>query len=150
MRIRLAKPDERELLDALAFRSKAHWGYDDDFMEKCREALCVKAEQIERGDVKVLVTRDGIVGFFCLCRDGNKAWLDALFVDPGFMGLGYGKALFRAAAKHAARRGIGSFTIDADPFARGFYEKMGATCVGTVESTVVANRMLPLMEYTIV
>lgn len=31
--IRRARADEAGTLSELAFRSKAHWGYDDDFME---------------------------------------------------------------------------------------------------------------------
>ena len=31
--IREARPDEAELLSELAFRSKAHWGYDAEFLE---------------------------------------------------------------------------------------------------------------------
>jgi hypothetical protein len=37
--IRPAQADEVEALTALALRSKAHWGYDDAFMEACRAEL---------------------------------------------------------------------------------------------------------------
>jgi hypothetical protein len=36
--IRPARPDEAEALTALFYRSKAHWGYDDDFMAWVRSA----------------------------------------------------------------------------------------------------------------
>ncbi len=34
--IRAARPGEADALSALCLRSKAHWGYDDDFLERCR------------------------------------------------------------------------------------------------------------------
>ena len=39
--IRDASPGDCEALSALAFSSKAHWGYDDAFMAACRDELTV-------------------------------------------------------------------------------------------------------------
>jgi hypothetical protein len=37
-----------------------------------------------------------------------------------------------------------SLDIEADPFAAGFYERMGARRIGTVASGVIPGRWLPL------
>jgi len=40
-------------------------------------------------------------------------------------------------------------TIRADPFAQGFYESMGAVCVGSTRSDAIPGRRLPLMVYDV-
>ena len=42
--IRAARSDEAGLLSEIAFRSKAYWGYSEEFMVSCREELTVTAE----------------------------------------------------------------------------------------------------------
>jgi hypothetical protein len=49
MRIRPARPDEATDLSALAMRSKAYWGYDDDFLRACR--AYVRHGAVREGDV---------------------------------------------------------------------------------------------------
>jgi hypothetical protein len=49
---RLARRAEAPLLSDLALRSKRHWGYDDDFMNRCRRQLMVDPDQIARGRVE--------------------------------------------------------------------------------------------------
>ena len=40
---RSAKPEEADALSALAFRSKAYWGYGAEFLEACRSELTLTA-----------------------------------------------------------------------------------------------------------
>lgn len=48
MLIRLARVTEAEILSDLALRSKAHWGYDAEFIEACRDELTVDASEVAR------------------------------------------------------------------------------------------------------
>jgi hypothetical protein len=48
--IRPARPAEAAELTALARRSKASWGYSEQFMRSCEVELSYDALQIERGD----------------------------------------------------------------------------------------------------
>jgi GNAT superfamily N-acetyltransferase len=144
--IRPARPAERPLLDALCFRAKAHWGYDAEFMAKCRPALCVAAAAIAAGRVFVAVDAEGRpLGVAALdLASADTAVLDLLFVEPGRIGSGLGAALFRHAANAARNARAMSLDIEADPFAAGFYERMGARRIGTVASGVIPGRWLPL------
>ncbi|WP_437954775.1 hypothetical protein WME76_24755 [Sorangium sp. So ce119] len=54
--IRLARLDEAGALTALCRRSKAHWGYNDDFLRLAAPALLVDAEAI--GERRVFVSVD--------------------------------------------------------------------------------------------
>ena len=65
--IRPATAAEAPALSELCRRSKAHWGYDDDFMAACVEELTVRPERY--GANEVWVADDGApVGLYELAR----------------------------------------------------------------------------------
>ena len=46
-RVRRAGPGDAAALSSLAFRSKASWGYDIEFMKRCRQELTYSGDDIE-------------------------------------------------------------------------------------------------------
>ncbi|WP_433928471.1 GNAT family N-acetyltransferase [Sorangium cellulosum] len=144
--IRLARLDEAGALTALCRRSKAHWGYDDDFLRLAAPALLVDAEAIGERRVFVSVDReDRALGVGRLDIEApDVAELGLLFVDPPAMGLGVGTGLFVHVAAEARRRGCCRMTILADPFAAPFYERMGARYLRQAPSDAIPGRTLPL------
>ncbi|WP_437955719.1 GNAT family N-acetyltransferase [Sorangium sp. So ce119] len=144
--IRLARLDEAGSLTALCRRSKAHWGYDDDFLRLAAPALLVDAEAIGERRVFVSVDReDRALGVARLDIEApDVAELGLLFVDPPAMGLGVGTGLFVHVAAEARRRGCCRMTILADPFAAPFYERMGARYLRQAPSDAIPGRTLPL------
>ncbi|MEM1137050.1 MAG: GNAT family N-acetyltransferase [Bacteroidota bacterium] len=146
--IRKAKTSEAALLTILAFSSKAYWGYDDGFMESCREELQISEEKILENSCFVAEHNAEIVGFYMLETIGPaKMELDMLFVDPKFIGKGLGKQLFIHAIKIVEQQSFKEIIIQADPYAQPFYEKMGAILKGYIPSQSISNRNLPLMQY---
>ncbi len=146
MQVRAASIQDRDYLIALTFRSKATWGYDAAFMENVREELKVPVVHIEAGYVHVLEDAGTIIGFFSLIQGKEKWELDFAFLDPPYIGKGYGRALWEAILQQARSRGITSFTITADPNAEGFYLRMGAERIGEVPSGSIKSRMIPLLR----
>ena len=147
--IRRARPAEASDLSALAFRSKAHWGYDADFLEACREDLTLSAGDIEACQVYVLEAQGRLAGFYRLQAGDAAAELVDLFVEPGAIGHGHGKRLWQHALAIAERSGFECVVLQSDPHAEGFYRAMGARRVGTTPSTVFPGRVLPLMALTL-
>jgi GNAT superfamily N-acetyltransferase len=146
--IRPARPDESSAISALAFRSKAHWGYDAAFLERCREDLSISAKEIATSIVVVHVGPAGIDGFYRLTTlDDRLACLDSLFVDPAAIGAGVGRRLWEHAVSTARALGFLAMEFQSDPHAEGFYLAMGATRIGDSESTVTPGRLLPLMRF---
>lgn len=145
IRIRPAQPEEAPQLSELAFRSKAHWGYDDRFMAQCRKPLRVSPENIAEGRVFVLEDQGRIRGFYELTGEGAVKELSFLFVEPADIGKGYGRALWLHAVRTAEVRGADRILIHSDPHAEPFYRAMGAERVVEVPSTAIPGRMLPLM-----
>ena len=148
MTIRQARPEEAHLLTGLAMRSKAFWGYDDEFMEACRSVLTVTEDKIRRHQVWLAMEGPEIAGFYTLIA-GEIGILDDMFVKPAFIGTGTGKRLWDHMTALARRLGVREIGIDADPNAEGFYIRMGAVRVGDVESTAVPGRFLPKMKVTL-
>ncbi|WP_427383505.1 GNAT family N-acetyltransferase [Janibacter sp. G56] len=149
--LRGGRTDEAELLSDLALRSKAHWGYDDAFLEAVRGELTLSGASALRA---VVASTFGTVGGFHLIRedpDGplDRGSLDMLFVDPAYIGTGLGAALWDDALEQARRRGWRVLTIDADPDAEGFYLSRGAVRVGDVRSGSLPGRILPRLEYSL-
>jgi GNAT superfamily N-acetyltransferase len=133
-------------------RSKAHWGYDAEFMRQSANALTVTAATIAQG--RVLVAEDqcgslmGIASLEAMKTEG-KFDLSLLFVEPSAIGIGIGRSLFDAAVELVAKDGGTSLSILADPFAAAFYQHLGAVIIGEAPSDAIPGRYLPLLEYTI-
>ncbi|CAM5720685.1 MULTISPECIES: GNAT family N-acetyltransferase [Streptomyces] len=149
MLIRDARPDEAAELTGLALRSKAHWGYDEAFMESCREELTVRPSEV--GERRTAVAeRDGrVVGFTTVDGRPPEGAVGMMFVDPSALGQGIGRALFTHALATARDAGFTRLTIDADPNAEPFYRAMGAVRIGETPSGSVPGRMLPLLSVTL-
>jgi N-acetylglutamate synthase-like GNAT family acetyltransferase len=120
--VRAARDADEERLRELTFESKAHWGYDRDFVRRWAEGLTFEGEQ-ERWVAEV---DGGIVAWAGLVPPvEGVAVLDDLWVDPVWMGCGLGSRLFRVAADRARELGAERLEWGAERHARGFYERMG-------------------------
>jgi N-acetylglutamate synthase-like GNAT family acetyltransferase len=121
-RLRAAAPDDYGRVRELTLDSKAHWGYDRDFVRRWAEGLSFESDR-ERWVAEL----DGeIVAWAALVPPaGGVAVLDDLWVDPAWMGRGVGSRLFRLAADRARELGAERLEWGAEPNSVGFYEKVG-------------------------
>lgn len=132
--IRRARADEAAALSALAFRSKAAWGYDAAFMAACRDELSVTPEQVAGNPTFVYEAGDVTAGFYMLDFSAGVADVALFFVAPEAMRRGVGGALWRHMCDEANRHGAAAMTIDSDPHAVGFYRRMGARAAGHAQA----------------
>ncbi len=143
-RIRPAKAQEAEAISDLAFRSKAHWGYDAAFMDNCRAELTLTPAQIEADRVLVAEEGDRLLAVGCLsATEGQKGEIYSCFVEPAEIGRGLGRSLLEALMAEARQQGLSEIHVDSDPHARAFYEALGFVYVGDVPSGSIAGRFLP-------
>ena len=145
--IRPASPDEAELLSDLALRSKAHWGYSQEFLEACRAELTLTPEDISSSPVFVLEGGKQIVGFYGLREQDDEVELLYLFIEPSAMNRGYGRRLWEHAVETASQLGCKKISIESDPCVEAFYQAMGGRTIGFVPSAVQQERKLPLLEF---
>ncbi|MET1073983.1 MAG: GNAT family N-acetyltransferase [Umezawaea sp.] len=149
IRLRRATIDEAAPLSCLARRSKAHWGYDADFLAEVHDALAISAAQITEDDCVVADDNGTVLGFYRLGGPPPDGLLMDFFIDPPAIGTGLGRTLWDHAITTARTRAHRTLTLESDPHAEGFYLRMGAVRVGERESDSYPGRFLPLMTYTL-
>ena len=149
--IRIAQQGDAAAISALAYRSKSYWDYDQQFMAACRDELTYSAKQIESSQVEFFIceSQGRIIAFYALAYDSTAgAELEAMFVEPDFIGRGVGRILFAHAVTQCEAKRTTKLIVQADEFAADFYKRMGAVSCGTRESGSIAGRHLPVLEYT--
>ena len=145
IRLRNALQDELSSLSALCLRSKAHWGYDEAFMTACRAELTLHPDELQTTSLQVAERDAAVAGLAQVKVTGADADLLKLFIEPALLGSGIGRLLFEWATAKARDLGATRMTIDADPGAAPFYERMGAHHAGFAPSGSIPGRMLPRM-----
>ena len=143
---RPARPDDAAAVTQLCLRSKAVWGYSDEFMAACRAELTLTPEAIASSQVEVAEQDGSLIGMSQLVMRDGIAVLDKLYVAPEAVRSGAGRALFRRVMATARAGGAAVMTIDADPNAAEFYRRMGAVDDGTVPSGSIPGRALPRLR----
>jgi N-acetylglutamate synthase-like GNAT family acetyltransferase len=147
--IRRARPEESAMLTELTVRSKAHWGYEDSFMERSRADLEFRASKFLPDFHVYILEADGEPLGYCslIPVDSNTVELNDLFIEPRHIGKGYGKELWNYAVNLARTLGFSRLVLTADPNAEPFYARQGALRIGEKTSPVGSDRKLPVMEY---
>ncbi len=141
--LRVPTVEELPALSALCLRSKAVWGYDNDFMEACRKELTIELSDLRSTSIAVAEENGKVVGVGQIKIVGSEADLLKLFVEPTILRGGVGRTLFVWATEMATSRGADRLMIEADPDAAAFYRRMGAEDYGFAPSGSIAGRMLP-------
>lgn len=149
MKIEKAIHTDAKALTALTIRSKAHWDYSAEQIEIWKPDLTISAEYIATNAVFVLNDREQLIGYYSyLVLDEVKMKLDNIFIDPTFIGKGYGKILMEHLLSEAKQKGFDKIVLDSEPNAEAFYHKFGFKVIGQLE-TSIKNRFLPIMELSI-
>jgi GNAT superfamily N-acetyltransferase len=133
--IRHAVAGEARLLEELQRRSSDVWEEYREQLAANPDAIELPQSFIEQGWVRVAVGSDGKpIGFSVVIpTDEQVHELDGLFVEPGHMRCGVGRALVHDAVVRAARAGADRLEVTAGP-AQGFYEKVGFELVGAAQT----------------
>ncbi len=144
IRLRPAESCDAEALTNLSMRSKAHWGYDQAFLDACRDELTVTPEKISKTLTLVAQIGGRIVGFagLTLGRDAESAF-EVIFIEPDMIGAGIGGVLMTALIRYAKEEGLKRIFVDSDPNARGYYEHFGFKFLEDTPSGSIPGRRIP-------
>lgn len=143
---RAARADEAAHLTELALRSKAHWGYDDEFLDACRAELTLRPDELAARRIIVAELAGQVLGFYGVEGTPPDGELGHLWLDPASIGTGIGRRLWEHALRTADAAGFTRLRIEAEPYAEGFYLAMGAERIGETPSGSVPGRVLPLLQ----
>jgi len=145
--IRIAEPEEADVLTQIAISAKSYWGYPEHWMKIWTPQLTFTPDYFKANESRVAVDGDQQIGFYTLQDKSGIAWIGNLWVLPEYIGKGIGKRLFVHALELARQGGYKTLQLEADPNAFGFYEKMGMHQIGERRSEMDGEpRILPIME----
>ncbi|MGE0723021.1 MAG: GNAT family N-acetyltransferase [Alphaproteobacteria bacterium] len=128
--LRRARPGDLAAMTDVVRRSKAHWGYDAAFLRHFHRSLAISRSDLAGGRYVVVERAGRLVGLGG--RRGRV--IDNLFVVPEAIGTGLGRRLLAWLLDDARRAGLAIVLVDSDPFAVGFYRRMGGRPVGWTRS----------------
>lgn len=145
-----AQREHAEVLTQIAIAAKRHWNYPEAWIQFWTPQLTITADYIFSNEVWMMVDKETPIAFGALSRLENGYELGHLWVLPEHMGKGIGRRLFEHILERCKFLNIHTLKVYADPNARTFYEKMGATMVGEHHSDLFGDdRVLPIMEITL-
>lgn len=147
MIVRPATLEELPDLSDLCLRSKAVWGYDQAFLEACRDELTLRSDDLATTQIAVAEADGSLAGVAQIKVMGVDADLLKLFIAPDKLRQDLGHTLFDWAVAEARRLGATHLLIEADPDAAPFYRRLGARDVGVAASQSIPGRFLPRLSY---
>ncbi len=154
--IRKAVEDDNQWLTSISFEAKRHWNYPAEYYERWRDELTISRDYIRKNIVYVVLYEDVIVGFYSIVENPQDFWSGKVFVERGFWlehifikpehhRLGIGRKLIEHAKQVAKARGIERLWIFVDPYAKGFYDKIGARFMKESPSSI-EGRLISIYE----
>lgn len=146
MNIQKAKIEDHIRLTEITKKSKAHWGYSEEQIEKWSDNLTITTYYIEQNPVFNLVDENQIIGYYSYIKlENHHVELDNLFLLPEYIGKGFGSFLMNDFLERMRNEKFKKITLDSEPNAEQFYQKIGFTKIGEFE-TSIKNRFIPIME----
>ena len=146
MYIRKASVTDAPALTELALRSKRSWGYDAAFMASIMNDMVVHVDALTHDHGLVAEEHGSILGYAIVSTVADYAIVRDLFIEPAYFHRGIGTRLFSRCVEIARRHSMKKMTLESDPNATEFYERMGMREVARVASSAGKGRTLPVME----
>ena len=148
MKIRKATEEDLETLNKILTSAKAHWDYDPEFVKKFVDFAKLTPKYISENETFIVSIEEQDIGFYSFIMDKqNQLELDKLFLHPDFIGKGIGKKIWGICVEAAKKYGVSSFILWSEPYAEGFYEKMGCKKIGVRKSPLMPDRYPPVYRY---
>jgi len=142
------KTDAKQLTE-LTIRSKSYWNYSKEQIDGWRNVLTITEDYLVDKEVYKLIKQGNIIGYYSYFILGEKdVKLDNLFVEPRFIGQGFGLMLMEDFLQRIKDLNFERVVLDSEPNAENFYQRIGFKRIGKLE-TSIKDRYLPIMELTI-
>jgi maltose O-acetyltransferase len=146
-------------LTEIAFAAKRHWRYPEHYYELWQDELTISDDYISQNIVYKLSYLDSVIGFYSIIENETDIysgdifikkgfWLEHMFINPDYHRNGIGRIMINHVKHIAENNGISSLMIFADPFAKGFYDKIGAVYLSKSKSSI-PGRLIPIHELAI-
>jgi maltose O-acetyltransferase len=159
VKITEANYSDSDILTEIAFSAKRHWNYPVEYYEIWKDELTITEKYLNQNIAYKATLEDSILGFYSIVE--NKAdfysgeifvqkgfWLEHIFIRPDYHNFGIGKQMINHAKTISEKMGIRNLLIFVDPFAKGFYDKIGANFLYDSKSSI-PDRLIPVYDLKI-
>ena len=144
LHLQKAQIQDIPVLNKISLASKSYWNYPKEWIDHWKEGLALTEKDFVELAIYKLILGDIILGF-CAMNEFDKHYeIEHLWIDPKYIGKGYGKYLLNAAIEHVVVKQK-DIILDADPNAVPFYNSQGFVTIGQKES-YPKGRFLPIMK----
>lgn len=154
IQISKAQNSDAEVLTDISFAAKKHWNYPDSYYDLWRDELTITKDYIQQNIVFKALYLDAVIGFYSITENKDDFysgdtfvkkgfWLEHMFIKPEYHKLGVGVKLMNHAKQVSTDLGIRDLLIFVDPYAKGFYDKVGAAYLYDSKSSI-PGRMIPV------
>lgn len=154
IQIKQAQNIDSDMLAEISFAAKKHWNYPDDYYELWKDELTITKDYINRNIVFKALHQDSIIGFYSIIENETDFyagetfvkkgfWLEHIFIKPDYHKLGIGLLLINHAKQILKDLEISNLLIFVDPYAKGFYDKVGAEYLCDSKSSI-PGRIIPV------
>lgn len=157
--IRRASDKESDELTTISFTSKRYWKYPESYFDVWKDELTITSAYINNNEVYTAIVDAKTVGFFSIVKvneDFQTAdfliregfWLDHIFVHPDFIRKRVGSELISFAKELCRQKKISYIYILSDPYAKGFYDRVGAQFIEEIPSNI-RGRTVSLYKFSV-
>ena len=155
--IRRGEPGDALFLTSISFGAKRHWNYTDAYLEAWQDQLTITEDYINNNVIFLAQKQTTIIGYCAIVEVREEEleetyftksgfWLDHIYIRPAYIKNGIGMQLIEAVNAYCQGNNIEKLYIESDPHANGFFEKLGAIHIRTLDEE---DEDLYLYEYTV-
>jgi len=154
--INKAIDNDSNILTVISFAAKRHWNYPDKYYDLWKDELTITKDYIRQSILYKAQFGDLIVGFYSIVENKSDFYsgetfvkkgfyLEHIFIRPEYHKFGIGRLMIDHAKKISENNGIDNLLIFVDPYAKGFYDKIGADYLYDSKSSI-PGRLIPLYD----
>jgi len=142
----LAKTEDAEILTKIAIKAKSYWNYPEQWTKLWIEDLTITPTYIINNQVVKLIHANKIVGFYSLEYKDTQLHIGHFWILPEYIGKGFGKNAFFDLQRRSLEMNEHVVEVISDPNAEGFYIKLGAKLIRSIETAII-GRKLNVLEF---
>jgi len=145
-----------DILTEISFAAKRHWNYPDRYYDIWKDELTISKDYIKHNIVYKAQFGELILGFYSIVENNSDFyagetfvkkgfWLEHIFIKPDYHKVGIGRLMIAHVKLISKNIGINDLLIFVDPYAKGFYDKIGAHYLYESKSSI-PGRMIPVYD----